>query len=83
MTAMESTTGGHSFKYYPEDTVAGIEFRRQAARYLQALEGECAGGAGWDWRGGSGVPGYDLEQGSAKIYFYDILGSLKAWSMPY
>jgi 20S proteasome, alpha and beta subunits len=73
----------HSFKYYRRTQLQELSFDGKLRAVSKLLKDNVpAAMAGT----GAVVPvfaGYDLEQGSAKIYFYDILGaSLKVWSMP-
>jgi proteasome beta subunit len=65
----------HSFKYYRRTQLQELSFEGKLRAVSKLLKENVAAALAGT---GAVVPvfvGYDLEQGSAKIYFYDILGA--------
>ena len=65
----------HSFKYYRRTQLQELSFEGKLRAVSKLLKENIAAALAGT---GAVVPvfaGYDLEQGSAKIYFYDILGA--------
>ncbi|HEY6085001.1 MAG TPA: proteasome subunit alpha, partial [Nitrospira sp.] len=65
----------HSFKYYRRTQLQELSFEGKLCAVSKLLKENVAAALAGTGAVAPIFAGYDLEQGSAKIYFYDILGA--------
>ncbi len=65
----------HSFKYYRRSQLQDLSFEGKLRAVSKLLKDNVAAALAGTGAVAPIFAGYDLEQGSAKIYFYDILGA--------
>lgn len=65
----------HSFKYYRRSQLQELSFEGKLRAVSKLLKDNVAAALAGTGAVAPIFAGYDLEQGSAKIYFYDILGA--------